>query len=76
MAQLNAISGAPGPWASSLQSGWSARRVAEHFGVHQLRNILTEEWNAIDQARITRLINSIRRRCVACIDARGGYTRY
>ena len=59
-----------------LQSGWSARRVAEHFGVHQLRNILTEEWNAIDQARITRLINSMRRRCVACIHARGGYTRY
>ena len=42
----------------------------------QLRNILTEEWNAIDQARITHLMNSMRRRCVACIDARGGYTRY
>ena len=51
-------------------------RMQANTTLDQLRNILTEEWNAIDQARITRLINSMRRRCVACIDARGGYTRY
>ena len=51
-------------------------RIQANTTLDQLRNILAEEWNAIDQARITRLMNSMRRRCVACIDARGGYTRY
>lgn len=41
-----------------------------------LRQALTEEWAAIPQNRIRRLVNSMRRRCQAVIDAQGGNTRY
>ena len=37
---------------------------------------LQEEWRRIPQLQIARLIRSMRRRCVACIDATGGHTRY
>jgi len=35
-----------------------------------------EEWGAIPKARVQTLINSMRRRCTECVDARGGHTRY
>ena len=41
-----------------------------------LERILRREWAAIEQVRIDRLINSMRRRCLAVIDADGGHTRY
>ena len=41
-----------------------------------LRRILLEEWNAIPQIRIQRLVSSMRRRCQATIHAFGGSTRY
>ena len=37
---------------------------------------LQEEWRRIPQLQIARLIGSMRRHCVACIDATGGHTRY
>lgn len=37
---------------------------------------LREEWARIPQATLSRLTNSMRRRCVACIATRGGHTRY
>ena len=42
----------------------------------ELRIALTEEWNAIPMARIVRLVNSMRGRCQAIENARGGHTRY
>lgn len=33
-------------------------------------------WNTIPQAFLNNLVSSMRRRCTACIDARGGHTRY
>ena len=42
----------------------------------QLEQALIEEWNNIPQQRITRLIQSMRRRCEAVINARGHHTRY
>ena len=42
----------------------------------QLRDVLTEEWQRLDQAAIDSLIGSMSRQCRACIQARGGYTRY
>lgn len=44
--------------------------------LQQLRQALQEEWNSIGQPRIRRLVSSMRRRCVAVRDARGGHTRY
>lgn len=42
----------------------------------QLRRALVAEWTNIPQAFIRNLIASMRRRCQAVIDARGGHTRY
>ena len=42
----------------------------------QLRQALTQEWNAIPKRVIQNIITSMRRRCTACINAGGGHTRY
>ena len=42
----------------------------------ELRRVLVQEWNNIPQAIIRNLIGSMRRRCQAVINARGGHTRY
>jgi hypothetical protein len=42
----------------------------------QLRTALLEDWNNIPQARIQRLIASMRRRLTAVIQTRGGHTLY
>ena len=44
--------------------------------LRQLEQALHEEWNNIPQVTVQRLINSMRRRCQAVIDARGYHTRY
>ena len=44
--------------------------------VNELRDALLEEWNNIPQAQINNLIHSMRRRCQAVSNARGGHTRY
>lgn len=41
-----------------------------------LARLLVTEWQAMPQTYFQRLINSMRRRCTECINARGGYTRY
>lgn len=41
-----------------------------------LTRMLQEEWEAIPQACVRRLINSMQRRCVACVEARGGHIPY
>jgi transposase len=41
-----------------------------------LRQILTDQWNAIPQRKVQRLVSSMRRRCQAVIGAFGGSTRY
>jgi len=42
----------------------------------ELRRALQEEWDTIPQAFLANLVNSMRRRCRACVDALGGHTRY
>jgi hypothetical protein len=37
---------------------------------------LLEEWNNMPQRVIQNIILSMRRRCVACITAKGGHTKY
>ena len=42
----------------------------------ELRRALIQEWNNIPQTCIRNLIGSMRRRCQAVTNARGGHTRY
>ena len=49
------------PWPRTLQALGAA---------------LQEEWRRIPQLQIARHIRSMSRRCVSCIDATGGHTRY
>lgn len=59
------------------QLGRSVRqRVTDRTTLAELRLILVEEWNAIPQARVTRLVNSMRRRCNAVVNVFGSSTRY
>ena len=44
--------------------------------LQDLRHCLMEEWDALPQYRIRRLIRSMRRRCEWVIFAEGGMTRY
>ena len=43
--------------------------------VNELRDALLEEWNNIPQTQINNLIHSMRSRCQAVSNARGGHTR-
>ena len=52
------------------------KRLTLHSTLLNLRQLLLEEWVRIPQHYIQTLINSMRRRCTACRDARGGATRY
>lgn len=54
------------------------RRVArrEPHTRRELIRMLQEEWEAIPQATIQRLIRSMRSRCAECVAARGGHTAY
>lgn len=52
------------------------RRLVPPRTIPELENALLEEWNVIPIHTITSLINSMRRRCIATINARGGHTRY
>ena len=44
--------------------------------LQQLQRALVEEWDAIPREVWRRLISSMRRRCLAVVDAEGGHTRY
>ena len=52
------------------------QRVLRPRTLQALGAALQEEWRRIPQLQIARLIRSMRRRCVASIDATGGHTRY
>lgn len=51
-------------------------RQPQPANVAQLRQALVHEWNNMPQAIIVAVMNSMRRRCQACINAQGGHTRY
>ena len=52
------------------------RRVNPPESIDQLHRALTDEWNNITQLFVMCLIRSMRRRCLAVINGRGGHTRY
>ena len=49
-------------------------RVTNTTTLADLQPILVEEWNAIPQQRVTRLVTSMRRRCQAVVAAYGSST--
>lgn len=51
-------------------------RPVRPANVNQLELALQHEWLAIPHNFIQRLINSMRQRCVAVVNARGGHTKY
>ena len=55
------------------------RKVRARGNVHNLRdleNALIQEWNNIPNVVIRRYVRSMRGRLAACINSRGGHTRY
>ena len=58
-----------------LQTAISARPVQAR-NIEELRQALIQEWTNLDQNRLIRLIQSMRRQCLAVINARGGHKRY
>ena len=44
--------------------------------VWELAGALVEEWGNISQQELTNLVQSMRRRCTAILNAAGGHTRY
>ena len=55
------------------------RKVRARGNVHNLRdleNALIQEWNDIANVVIRRYVRSVRGRLAACINSRGGHTRY
>ena len=51
-------------------------RARQPRDLPELRVAVVEEWNELPQNNFNRLVRSMRRRCQAVIDARGGNTRY
>ena len=70
------------PDLSPIEHAWNEldrrvrQRPAQAHNVQELAEALAEEWHTIPQRTFQRLVGSMRRRILACIAARGGYTRY
>ncbi len=70
------------PDMSPTEHVWDAlgrriqQRVPVPANIQQLCTAIEEEWTNIPQATINNLINSMRRRCVALLEANGGHIRY
>ena len=52
------------------------RRQPRPANREMLIRALHDEWERIPQETVRNLANSMRRRCLSCINARGGHTRY
>ena len=52
------------------------RRITEYSTLADLAQLLQEEWTAIPQRRVSRLVNTMRQCCLEVIEKRGGYTHY
>lgn len=52
------------------------QRQNQPVTLRELGEALREVWQNIPQAVLANLVASMRRRCVACINARGGHTHY
>ena len=56
---------------------WRVRaRAIPPINVRELAGALVEEWGNISQQELANLVQSMRRRCNAVLNAAGGQTRY
>ena len=64
---------------------WAREKTERHTDIdrpnppqnlRELRVALTEEWRALPRERLRKLILSMRRRCMALVNSRGGHTKY
>uniref|UniRef100_A0AAZ3PQ11 Uncharacterized protein n=1 Tax=Oncorhynchus tshawytscha TaxID=74940 RepID=A0AAZ3PQ11_ONCTS len=51
-------------------------RAIPRRNVRELAGALVEEWGNISQQELANLVQSMRRRCTAVLNAAGGHTRY
>ena len=51
-------------------------RAVPPRNVRELAGALVEEWGNISQQELANLVQSMRRRCTAVLNAAGGHTRY
>ena len=56
--------------------GKKVRTRGNVHNVRDLENTLIQEWNNIPNVVIRRYVRSMRGRLAACINSRGGHTRY
>ena len=52
------------------------KHINQHIRLADLQRLLLQEWAAIPQRQIQRLVNSMRRRLNECRVNLGGYTHY
>jgi len=73
---------AKSPDLNPIKNLWDQLGRAVHVGVTNtttladLQQLLVEEWNAIPQQHVTRLLTSMRRMCQAIVAVYGSSTRY
>ena len=57
--------------------GWAVNKhINQNTRLEDLQRFLHQEWAAIPQRQIKRLVNSMRRRLNECCENLGGYTHY
>ena len=70
------------PDLAPIENLWDilVRRVHDNHppaaNLAQLFQFLQQEWNAIPQQTLVTLVQSMRKRCVECLMANGGFTHY
>lgn len=70
------------PDLNVIEHGWDQlqRALDNHQPppetIQQLRELLPQLWNGLDQVILNNLVESMQRRCQAVIEARGGHTLY
>ena len=70
------------PDLNPIEQSWDEldRRVRQQVNPPQtlgdIERVLVEKWRYLPQAVFTNVLRSMRRRCVAVRDARGGHNRY
>ena len=62
------------PW-DMLQRAVNAREPADG-NMDELRDVVRDEWQHLDQTKLTKLERFVRRRCAEVIQHNGGYTHY
>jgi hypothetical protein len=70
------------PYLSPIEHAWDLLdlrvrdRTIPSRNVHELAGALVEDWSNISQQELANLVQSMRRRCTAVLNAAGGHTRY